>query len=79
MIFKFSKCGDFTVLQIISIKKCGKNLFPPLCNHGNLTLKLHQKNSYLNEDWLFIGRFKVGRLPRMINKEVLAQLIYKPT
>ena len=27
----------------------------------------------------FIGRFKVRRLPRMINKEVLAQIIYKPT
>ena len=28
--------------------------------------------------WLFIGRFKVGSLSRMINKEVLAQFIYKP-
>ena len=27
---------------------------------------------------LFIGRFRVGSLPRMINKEVLSQLIYKP-
>ena len=44
-----------------------------LCNQGNLTLKLHHKE-YLNEGWLFIGRFKVGILPRMINKEVLAQL-----
>ena len=31
------------------------------------------------EEWLFIGRFKVGSLPRMINKEVLVQLIHKPT
>ena len=51
------------------------NLLPLLCNHGDLTLKLHRKNSYLNEGWLFIGRFKVGFSPRMINKEVLAQFI----
>ena len=28
---------------------------------------------------VFIGIFKVGSLARMINKEVLAQFIYKPT
>ena len=28
------------------------------------------------EGWLFIGRFKVLRLPRMINKEVQAQFTY---
>ena len=28
---------------------------------------------------VFIGRFKVGSLAIMINKEVLAQFIYKPT
>ena len=38
-----------------------------------------QKNSYLNEGWHFIGRFKVGSLPRKINKDVLAQFKYKPT
>ena len=42
------------------------------------TLKLHQKNSYLNEGQLFIDRFKVGSLPRMINI-VLAQFIDKTT
>ena len=42
------------------------------CNHDNLILKLHQKNSYLDEGWLFIGRFKVGSVPGVINKEVLA-------
>ena len=26
-----------------------------------------------------IGRFKIVSLPRMINKEVLGQFIYKPT
>ena len=34
---------------------------------------------YLNEGWFDIGRFKVGNLPRMIDKEVSAQFIYKPT
>ena len=43
-----------------------------LCNHENLTLKLHQKKNNLNERWLFIGIFTVGSLPRMVNKEVLA-------
>ena len=55
------------------------SLLPLLCNHGNLTLELNRENSYLNEGWLFIGRFKVGSLPRMINKDMLAQFIYKPT
>ena len=38
-------------------------------------------NSYLNERWLFIVRFKVRSLPTMIdlNKKVLAQFIYKVT
>ena len=49
-----------------------------LCNHDNLALKLHQK-SYLNEGWLFIGKFKIGSSPRMISKEVLAQFLYKLT
>ena len=48
-------------------------------NHDNLTLKLHQKNSCLNEGWLFIDRFKLGSLLKMTNKEVLAQFIHKPT
>ena len=44
MICHFSKCDDFTVLRIISIKQCSiKFIAPLLCNHGNLTLKLHQK------------------------------------
>ena len=34
-----------------------------LCNHDNLILKLHQKNSYLDEGWLFIGSFKLGSVP----------------
>ena len=37
-----------------------------LCNYDNLTLKLHQgKRSYPDEGWIFIGRFKVGRVPGM--------------
>ena len=51
---------------------------PLLCNHDNLTLKLHhQKNSYLDEGCLFIGRLKVGSVPGMISKVVLAQFIYR--
>ena len=53
------------------------SLLRPLCNHDNLTLKFNQKNSYLNEGWISIGRFKVGSLLRMINKNVLAQFIRK--
>ena len=50
-----------------------------LCNHDNLIPKtISERNSYLDEGWLFIGSFKVGSVPGMINKEVLAQLIYKP-
>ena len=49
-----------------------------LCTHDNLILKLHQKNSYLDEGWLFVGSFKVGSVPGTTNKEVLAQFIYKP-
>ena len=47
-----------------------------LCNHDNLILKVHQKT--ITKGWLFIGSFKVGRVPGMINKEVLSQFIYKP-
>ena len=36
-----------------------------LCNYDNLTLKLHQEKwSYPDEEWIFIGRFKVGSVPR---------------
>ena len=45
-----------------------------LCNHDNLILKLHQKNCYFDEGWLFIGSFKVGSVPEMINKEVRPNL-----
>ena len=56
------------------------NLLLLLCNHDNLIPKLgmSEKNSYLNEGWLFIGSCKVGSVPGMINKKVLAQFIYKP-
>ena len=77
MICDFSKCDGFKVLLIISIKYCGISL-RLFCNHGNLILKLRKK-SYLNEMCLFIGCFKVGSLTRMINKELLAQVICKPT
>ena len=52
-------------------------LLPLLCNHNNLILK-SETNSYVDEGWLFISRFKVGSVPGMINKEMLAQYMYKP-
>ena len=59
-------------------------LLPLLWKHGNLTLKLYidytsEKIATLNEGWLFIDRFKVGSLIRIINKELFVQFIYKPT
>ena len=37
-----------------------------LCNYDDLSLKFHQeKRSYLDEGWIFMGRFKVGSVPRM--------------
>ena len=47
-------------------RKCGMvvNLLSFLYNYDNLTLELHQgKRSYLDEGWIFIGRFKVGSVP----------------
>ena len=46
------------------------------CNKNNFLYII--KNSYLEEEWLFIDRFKVGCVQGIINKEVLAQFIYKP-
>ena len=31
---------------------------PLLCDHGNLTPKLHEKKRYVNEGWLSVGRLK---------------------
>ena len=52
------------------------SLFPLLCNHGKVMTS--EKNSYLNEGRFYIGRFIVGSLPRIINREVLAQFINRP-
>ena len=41
-----------------------------------LKLGTAEENSYLDAGWLFIGSFKVGSVPGMINKEVLAKFIY---
>ena len=49
-----------------------------LYNHDNLILRSHQrKSNYLNEGWLFIGRFKMRSVPRMKNKEALTLLYIK--
>ena len=47
-----------------------------LCKHDTKTAS--EKNSYLDKGWFFIGSFKVGSALGMINKEMLAQFIYKP-
>ena len=75
IIFTFFKCGGFTVLRMI----CAffKFVVSPL-QPWQFDIIYIRKNSYLNEEWLFIGRLKTGSLPRMINKEVLAQFLYKP-
>ena len=44
----------------------------------NLTLTLHQKNSCLNVKGAFL-LVDSKSLPSIINKEVVAQFIYKPT
>ena len=41
-------------------------------------LKLNQKIATLMKGGFYIGSFKVGGVPGIINKEVLAQFIYKP-
>ena len=77
----FSECDGFTVLSIISIKFCGIKFIRYLV-FANMVIwheNYIRQNGYLNEVWLLIGRFKVGSLPRMINKELLAQFIYKAT
>ena len=75
VICSIFKCDGFTGLKIISIKYCGIKFITSSLRDTKIT----SKNSYLNEGWLFIYRFKVGSLPRMKNKEVLAQFTYQPT
>ena len=53
-------------------------LLSVFCNHDNWRIKLYQKKSYLDEGLLFIGKFKVGKVLEMINKEALAQFLHKP-
>ena len=73
MTFNFSKCDGFTVLLIISFTQCGKSIASPL-QPWQFDTKITSENkiSYLNEGWLFVGRVKVGSLPKTKNKEVLA-------
>ena len=77
----FSKCDGFSYNYVINIYQLVSDwlyyLF--LATMVIWNYNYSRKYSYLNEGWLFIGRFKVRNLPRMINKEVLAQFIHKPT
>ena len=44
----------------------GVTLSSFLCNYDNPTLKLPQgKRCYPDKGWLFIGKFKVGSVPRI--------------
>ena len=52
-------------------------LLPLLLNHNILMQSTSEKNSYLDEGWLFTSRIKVGNVPGMINEKVLAQCIHK--
>ena len=73
------KFDDFTVLQVISTIQYGINfIVSPLQPWYFDTKITSEKNSYLDEGWLFIGRFNVRSVPGIINKEVSAQFIYKP-
>ena len=47
------------------------------CNHDNLMLNLHKKNRHLDEECLFIGRFKVRSVPRMRNKRSVSPIYIK--
>ena len=77
MIYNFSKWDGFTVSWTISIKLSGTKFIASSLKPWQFDTKI-TSGKMTDEGWLFIGRFKVGSLPRMINKEVLAQFIYKP-
>ena len=58
----FSWWGDMTSIETMVCRVV--ILLSFLCNYDNLTLKLHhEKHSYPDERYLFIGRFKVGSVP----------------
>ena len=69
MIYNFSKCDGFTILWIISVKQCGIKFIASSLQPWRFDTKITSEKI----------RFKAGSLPRMINKEWLAQFIYKPT
>ena len=72
MALQFCKwyLSNIVVLSLLSL----------LCRNGNLTIENYiRKYGCFNEGWLFVDKFKVGGLPRMINKLVLAQFIHKPS
>ena len=72
MALQFCKwyLSNIVVLSLLSL----------LCKNGNLTIENYiRKYGCFNEGWLFVDKFKVAGLPRMINKLVLAQFIHKPS
>ena len=46
-----------------------------LCNPQSGTKTIPDKKNYLDEGWLFIGKFIVGSVSGMTNKEALALFI----
>ena len=52
-------------------------LFSPLQPQSD-TKVIPDKKSYVDEWWLFIGRFNAGSVSRMRNKEALPLFTYKP-
>ena len=52
-------------------------LFSPLQSQSD-TKVIPVKKSYVDDWWFFIGRFNVGSVSQMSNKEALVLFIYKP-
>ena len=48
-----------------------------VCYYFDTKIK-SERNSFLDEEWLFTGRLEVGSVPEMIDKEVLDQFTYNP-
>ena len=72
----FFKCDDFTVLQI---KYLSYDMVVILWILSFANMIIWQKNYIWKKvGWIFIGRFKVGSVPGMRNKEVQALFLYKP-
>ena len=66
-IYSFLKNTYSYIIELILFSLC--------CKYDNFIQKLHQKK--IATLVLFMGRFKVGSVPEMINQEVLTSFMYK--